>query len=167
MYLSIPDQHIWDEWWCDGYEPSCSGLSGGCEYCLKKMYVKRHTYLTNYLNTFIKNKQDIINNVVKMPKLKWYAAPTAKIVGIEEFHSKKCNSVKHYWICKQLFTPDIFTYVKQFIKFNTVTICSCDTAVLLRCLYGNIYDGQEEESLDIIWGRYKNMNKKHIKNIFS
>lgn len=159
-YFKIPMYDEWDEWFIDNYDRSCSGIYGGCDDCLKKMYQKRSMYLTNYIQVFIDNKDVITNNVGQMPDLRWYAAPTAKSFDVEQFHRKKCTNIEHFWLCKQLFLDDVFICIKQFTPFHNVNICSCDTALLLRCCYGYIKEGQEEKSLDQIWARYKNMKKK-------
>ena len=109
------------------------------------MYQKRHIYLTSYITVFNNNIDNIVNNKIKIPRLDWYPAPTAKKFNIENFHIKKCNyGTKYYWMCKQ---------VKKYLQYTNVNICPCDTALFFRCMYGDI--------LDIIWGRYKNLRKKH------
>lgn len=158
-YVEV-DDYEWNEWFRDGYDPGCSGIYGGCDYCLEKMYCKRSTYLTNYIKVFLHNKDVIVKNVVEMPKLRWYPAPTAKIFNVEAFHRERCNNVLHYWLCKQLFMEDIFTNMKKYVQFNNVNICSCDTALFLRCCYGYIAEDDTRTSLDQIWGRYKNMKKR-------
>jgi hypothetical protein len=160
-YIHIPDALQWYEWLYQGDDRGCSGIHDGCTYCIKRMYQKRSTYLTSYMKVFIDNKDNIVNNAGVMPVLQWYSLKTAKSFYLEGFHLKKCTNVEHYWLCKQLFIEDIFTCIKKFTPFHNVNICSCDAALLLRCCYGYIKEGQEENSLDQIWGRYKNMRKKY------
>lgn len=160
-YFTV-DDYEWNMWFTDRDESDCSGIYGGCDYCLENMYCKRSTYLTNYIKVFLHNKDVIANNVVGMPELRWFPAPTAKKFNVETFHRKRCSNVEYYWLCKQLFMEDIFTTIKKFIQFNNVNVCPCDTALFLRCCYGYIEDNDTKTSLDQILGRYKNMKKRKI-----
>lgn len=145
----VVDDYEWNAWFKHGSDRSCSGIYGGCEYCLKKMYTKRSIYLTAYVSVFLNNKDNIKNNIVRMPLLRWFPAPTAKSYNVETFHLKKCGYIEHYLLCKQLFITyfiqDIVMYLKKFIVYHDVNCCSCNAALFFRCCYGHIYEGREEE----------------------
>lgn len=159
--LSIPWQDDWNYWLRRSDDGFCSGLNGGCEYCLEKMYKKRHTYLTSYIRVFIDNVNDLASEKIKMPELEWYPAPTANLFDVEEYHVKKCTyGAKFYWMCKQLFIEDVFLTIKKYLTSNDTNICPCETALLFRCMYGKISEKDNVFSLDIIWGRYKNLRKQ-------
>jgi hypothetical protein len=67
-----------------GNEANCSGLPT-CEYCLKRMYKLRTTYLKAYIALFNENP-------AACPLLEWTVALNANRWRLGDVHSSKCNT---------------------------------------------------------------------------
>lgn len=145
--LLVSSEKNWYDWFHEQTH-GCSGLLGGCEYCIKKMYQRRSTYLTDWLTVFITNIEKIRLNQARMPIFQWYAMPTTETHDNDTFHSEKCPRLRmSQSVLSQFLNTDIITRIKSFITYKE---CECDKALLLRELNINV-------SLDQIYPRFMNL----------
>lgn len=126
--LTVPQEQQWDDYISniDDY-PACSGLSGGCECCNKKMYPRRQQYASSWMNVYVANREAIKDGRARIGKLRWISASTAKWCTLGPFHKTRC-------------TTNL-----------SIAECECECALLLKTMLDEVGEGDTAVSLNIIY----------------
>lgn len=136
--LIVPYQAKWDRVLDElSYSCGCSGYRDDCEHCQKALYIGRSTYLQSYLGVFLQHIDEIRAGTSVMPRLQWETSNRAVYTSLEEWHQKKCPLPNPYGTC------------------------DCDTALLLRQMYGN--NVQTAPTLDLIINSYWKMKTRALR----